>query len=136
MNCNICKKKLDDTVIFCPYCGARQDHTKGTQIVEQEKYKKRIFPFLSVFFVVIALIGVLMIGLRDEFGEKLWEGRTTVYTGVNEYGVPYGNRYVGIGIEVDSEEDCCVFVRNVGILLLLTGTACAGTCFAMNQMKR
>lgn len=135
MYCKNCGKEIEESAKYCYACGKGQtieDKIDNNQ--EQATHKTSLaFP---IFFIIIAIVGMLFIGLRDEFGEKMWEGKSYEYTGATVYGNYTGHFIVNTGITtLESEDECCDFIRNLGIVLLITGVSCAGISYTIERSK-
>ncbi len=141
MYCSECGKEVKGKVKFCPFCGTEQfeDNSTGQAVSEgraaKEKQERTGSHFkIPIIAIAIIIVGMLLIGLRGEFGASLWEHKENTFDysnyipqnteGPTRLPVYYGVRVGPIVLE--SEDECCAFIRNIGIILLFSGAIGAG----------
>ena len=143
MYCSECGKEVKGKVKFCPFCGTEQfeDNSTGQAVSEgraaKEKQERTGSHFkIPIIAIAIIIVGMLLIGLRGEFGASLWEHKENVFdesSWVQTYtedGIPRKMPWINgvrVGpIVLKSEDECCAFIRNIGIILLFSGAIGAG----------
>ena len=86
MYCSECGKEVKGKVKFCPFCGTEQfeDNSTGQAVSEgraaKEKQERTGSHFkIPIIAIAIIIVGMLLIGLRGEFGASLWEHKENVF---------------------------------------------------------